>query len=217
MLKAIKKRITFSSRNRKLDHFYSLFPEGMSVLDAGVSSENIAEPLASNQFLKTFKYAPRYYTGLGVDDLSRMNELYPGKRFVEYPGGQFPFRDKEFDWVFSNAVIEHVGDDDAQLYFLNEMLRVGKSVFFTTPNKFFPVETHTDVLFLHYNNDLFHRWCRQRHPWVSKYDPYLFSYSRLEKMLNHSRAARYRIYPNRLLGWTMTFTTVCSENADGSF
>ena len=216
-MRAIKKRITFSSRNRKLEHFYSLFKEGMSVLDAGVSLENMAELLASNHFLKTFKYAPKYYTGLGIDDLSQMGQLYPEKRFVEYPGGRFPFENKEFDWVFSNAVIEHVGNDDAQLDFLNEMLRVGKNVFFTTPNKFFPVETHTDVLLLHYNNDLFHRWCRKRHPWVSKYDPYLFSYSRLKKMLNRSQAEKYRIYRNRFLGWTMTFTAICSDIADDSF
>jgi ubiquinone/menaquinone biosynthesis C-methylase UbiE len=53
-----------------------------------------------------------------------MEVLFPGKRFVQYAGGRFPFSNKTFDWVFSNAVIEHVGDENAQLLFLNEMMRV---------------------------------------------------------------------------------------------
>jgi len=42
-------------------------------------------------------------------------------------------------------VIEHVGDEDAQLLFLNEMMRVAKNVFFTTPNKYLPVESEIDL------------------------------------------------------------------------
>jgi len=92
-----------------------------------------------NYFLKTFRYGSEHYTGLGIQDLSNMGNLYPGKTFVAYPGGRFPFEDNEFDWVFSNAVIEHVGDDADQVMFVNEMLRVARNVFFTTPNKYFPV------------------------------------------------------------------------------
>ena len=88
-----------------------------------------------------------------------MERLFPGKRFVRYPGGRFPFADQEFEWVFSNAVIEHVGGPADQLEFINEMLRVGRDVFFTTPNKYFPFETHTNAFFLHWNNALFHWWC----------------------------------------------------------
>ncbi len=69
-----------------------------------------------------------------MQDLSDMNNLFPDKRFVTYQGGKFPFDDDEFDWVFSNVVIEHVGNDEALLMFINEMLRVAKNVFFTTPN-----------------------------------------------------------------------------------
>ncbi len=112
-----------------MSHFYSLYAEGMTVLDVGVSSESKIGTLARNYFLKNYPYDSRYYTGLGVQDLSQMTTLFPGKQFIQYPGGKFLFEDNEFDWVFSNVVIEHVGDDEAQVQFINEMLRVAKNVF----------------------------------------------------------------------------------------
>jgi SAM-dependent methyltransferase len=55
-----------------------------------------------------------------------------------------PFRDGAFDWVFSNAVIEHVGDWKKQMQFANEIRRVAKKGYFVaTPNKWFPIDPHT--------------------------------------------------------------------------
>jgi 2-polyprenyl-3-methyl-5-hydroxy-6-metoxy-1,4-benzoquinol methylase len=51
-------------------------------------------------------------------------------------------KDKEFDIVFSNAVIEHVGTFNDQLLMANEVQRVGKSYFVQTPNRYFPIEPH---------------------------------------------------------------------------
>ena len=207
----IKDEVSSVSRRKKEDHFYTHFTEGMSVLDVGVSKEENFHLQLENHFLKNFRYASKYYTGLGIENLSCMRQLYPDKRFVEYSGGRFPFDNKEFDWAYSNAVIEHVGDEDAQIMFLNEMIRVSKKVFFTTPFKFFPVETHTNVLFLHWQDDIFRSWCSKKHLWVSKYDPYLFSYSRLKNTLDKSMATNYKIFKNRFYGMVMTFTVICSE------
>lgn len=52
------------------------------------------------------------------------------------------FKDKEFDIVFSNSVIEHVGDYVQQQKMADEIIRVGKRYFVQTPAKFFPVEPH---------------------------------------------------------------------------
>ncbi|OKH21795.1 methyltransferase domain-containing protein [Chroogloeocystis siderophila] len=52
------------------------------------------------------------------------------------------FKDKEFDIVFSNSVIEHVGDFEAQKAMANEILRIGKVYFVQTPNFYFPIEPH---------------------------------------------------------------------------
>ena len=52
------------------------------------------------------------------------------------------FKDKEFDIVFSNSVIEHVGDYNDQCQMANEIKRVGKRYFVQTPNLYFPIEPH---------------------------------------------------------------------------
>ena len=61
-----------------------------------------------------------------------------------------PFADQAFDVVFSNAVIEHVGDVGRQRQFVAEALRVGRRVFITTPNRWFPIEVHTRLPLVHW-------------------------------------------------------------------
>lgn len=52
------------------------------------------------------------------------------------------FKDREFDVVFSNSVIEHLGKFEDQLKAANEIRRVGKRYFVQTPNYYFPIEPH---------------------------------------------------------------------------
>lgn len=52
------------------------------------------------------------------------------------------FKDGEFDIVFSNSVIEHVGSYEDQIRMAKEIKRVGKKYFVQTPNFYFPIEPH---------------------------------------------------------------------------
>jgi len=64
-------------------------------------------------------------------------------RIVQADGRSLPFADKSFDWVFSNAVIEHVGGWDDQRQFATEIRRIAsRGYFITTPNLYFPIEPH---------------------------------------------------------------------------
>lgn len=60
------------------------------------------------------------------------------------------FPDKKFDVVFSNSVIEHVGDFAKQKEFAKECTRCGNGYYVQTPNKWFPIDPHTLMPFAHW-------------------------------------------------------------------
>jgi hypothetical protein len=57
------------------------------------------------------------------------------------------FADKSFDVVFSNSVIEHVGNEEKQANFAREVHRLADSYWIQTPSTLFPIEVHTGVPF----------------------------------------------------------------------
>lgn len=69
-------------------------------------------------------------------------------------GRSLPFATGAVDLVFSNAVVEHVGDVDDQRRFVAEHQRVGRGWIVTSPNRWCPVESHTGAVFRHWSR----RW-----------------------------------------------------------
>lgn len=67
---------------------------------------------------------------------------HPNVKSVVGDARKMKFEDNEFDVVFSNSVIEHVGNYNAQLQMAQEVMRVGKRYFVQTPNLYFPIEPH---------------------------------------------------------------------------
>ncbi len=84
-------------------------------------------------------------------------DLAGAPAWVAGDGRALPFRDAAFDVVFSNSVIEHVGDAASQRQFAREVTRVGRAYWVETPNRWFPVEQHLLTPFIHW---LPRRWQR---------------------------------------------------------
>ncbi|MGH8012464.1 MAG: methyltransferase type 11, partial [Candidatus Binataceae bacterium] len=53
-----------------------------------------------------------------------------------------PFRDRAFEVVFSNSLIEHIGTWEEQRQFAVEIRRLAECYFLQTPNRWFPIEPH---------------------------------------------------------------------------
>lgn len=77
-------------------------------------------------------------------------DLAAAAEWVAGDGRRLPFADASFDVVFSNSVIEHVGDAASQHEFAREVARVGRSYWVQTPNRWFPVEQHLLTPFIHW-------------------------------------------------------------------
>jgi hypothetical protein len=86
-----------------------------------------------------------------IVNMPRAREAFDAQfRSVFADGRALPFRDCSFDIVFSNSVIEHVGDPESQRQFANEIARVGQAYWVQTPNRYSPVEPHLLTPFLHF-------------------------------------------------------------------
>jgi hypothetical protein len=127
-----------------------VFPPAPSqrVLDLGVNGS--LERPELHFFEHLYPYRERI-VALGLEPPERFGACYPEIPYVVgRRGAALPFADGEFDIVFCNAVIEHVGSHAQQRDFLGEVLRVGRAAFVTTPNRWYPVELHTVLPLVHY-------------------------------------------------------------------
>ena len=147
-------RVSLRSRRRKLELFLDeLRPTSQtSVLDVGVDELVFGEGDACTtlNFFEEHYPWPEQITALGLYEGAGFRARYPHIRYVQGDACALPFADGEFDVVFSNAVVEHVGERERQKRLVSEALRVGRRVFITTPNRWFPIEVHTRLPLVHW-------------------------------------------------------------------
>jgi len=149
--------ISLRSRQRKLRLFLDeMRPTGeTTVLDVGADELAFGEGdgCGTLNFFEELYPWPDRITALGLHDGAGFRDRYPAVRYVQGDACALPFADGEFEVVFSNAVIEHVGSRERQRRLVLEALRVGRRVFLTTPNRRFPVEVHTRLPLVHWLPD----------------------------------------------------------------
>jgi len=149
--------ISIRSRRRKLALFLDeMRPDAATrVLDVGVDEVSLGDAggqsgCTTHNLLEERYSWPERLTALGLHDGARFRERYPQIAYVQGDACALPFADGAFDVVYSNAVIEHVGGRERQEAFVREAVRVGKRVFLTTPNRWFPLEVHTRLPLVHW-------------------------------------------------------------------
>lgn len=213
-LETLAYRISARSRARKYAQFLTLMQPAPTdtLLDVGV---NAREYSATDNFLEKHYPYPANITVVSTDDLAAFRARYPHITAVTADGRSLPFADKSYTIVYSNAVIEHVGDEEAQLRFLRELIRVSERGYLTTPNRLFPVEVHTRVPLLHLvlPRALFHAWLRLiGKTWATGDYMHLLSERELRALVGKAGLREYTLLKNRFLFFPMTFTLVWKKD-----
>ena len=140
--------------------------------------------------------------------------------WVAGDGRFLPFRDGAFDVVFSNSVIEHVGDAASQERFAREVARVGRAFWVQTPNRWFPVEQHLLTPLVHWLPKRWQRaivrrgtvWSALTHPTPDRREFYIEHFLRDIRLLG-SRELRVlfpgaRVIRERFFGITKSLIAV---------
>lgn len=147
-------------------------------------------------------------------------EMSRASAWVAGDGRALPFHDRAFDVVFSNSVIEHVGDWASQQRFASEVMRVGRSYWVQTPNRRFPVEQHLLTPLVHWLPRAWQRPVVERGTvweWVARPTPdrrsfYLEHYLNEVRLLDSGQVAQLfpgaEILRERFLGWTKSFVAM---------
>jgi len=123
-------------RKKRFAFFHSLLetvPGPLKILDVG----------GTTSFWEMMEFAGNPEIEITLANINKFEVKHPNMRSVEGDARSLDnFRLQEFDVVFSNSVIEHVGDFSDQRRMAEAVMRVGKRYFIQTPNYYFPIEPH---------------------------------------------------------------------------
>lgn len=203
---SITQTVSKFNRQRKWKTFcqqYEITPK-TTILDVGVNEEEYS---AIDNFLeKNYPYQQNI-TALSIDKPIKFSARYPQINAIQYDGTHFPFSDNTFDICWSNAVIEHVGDNAKQISFLKEIRRTSRSAFITTPNKYFPIEVHTRTPLLHLlPKSFFYKYLRLiNKEWATGNYMNLLSINDIKRLMQAANITDYKIKKNKLFFFTLDF------------
>lgn len=200
-------------RRRRLAELLKVYPDldSYSVLDVG------GRPFIWDLLRQYYQVAPKQLVLLNTASEDMFIEA-KGYTVKIADGCQLPYADNSFDLVFSNSVIEHVGDSAQVAQFAQECDRVGHKIYIQTPNRWFPVEAHFGAAFIH--------WLPR--PWYQKLSclslRYLFTYKNpierdnfeqefaTTRLLSahqlHKLFPKKKIVPEKVFGLTKSFVVM---------
>lgn len=119
----------------------------MRILDVGAEINPAGD--GSLQLIDSYPWKSNLSAiNLSEAHINKIKEVYPEIDARIGNACNLPYPDKSFDVVYSNAVIEHVGSFEHQKQMASEIMRVGKSWFVTTPNRWYPFEFHMRLPFV---------------------------------------------------------------------
>ena len=151
------KKIILDARENFFKHFihFTEYNDNQSLLDIGTTPSFDIE---QNIILEKTKNN-KNITCLSDQDCSILEKKYPNiKDFIIGDGTNTNFKDMSFDIVHSNATLEHVGSYNNQIAFVKEASRISKNhVFIQTPNRFYPIDFHTNLPLIHWLPKKIHR------------------------------------------------------------
>lgn len=201
---------TISAQSRARKHAFflaTLKPDPLdTILDVGANALEYSD--TDNYLEKHYPY-PHQITVLTLDDPTALRALYPETTVIQGDGTRLPFEVSQFAIAYSNAVIEHVGNHEAQLAFLKELVRVSRRGYLTTPNRHFPIEVHTRIPLLHLllPKAWFDTLLRLiGKGWAADEYMYLLSEKDILTLVRETGLTHFTLTPHRFMGFTMTYT-----------
>ncbi|SRR5579883_705417 len=126
------------------------------------------------------------------------------------------FDDQAFDLVFTNSVIEHVGDAGKQEMFAQEVRRLGRRYWIQTPSKYFPIEAHCGMPFwwfypASWQHKLIERWRKKLPAWTTYIEETrVLDVKRLKQLFPEAtlKTERFFGFPKSYMLYT-TSETIC--------
>ena len=207
-------RVAAFQRRRMFSAFLKLTGIGAddTVLDVGATSDRSYDH--SNYLVAWYGNRSRI-TAVGIDDASFLETAYPGVTFIQANGLHLPFDDNTYDYIHSSAVLEHVGSSANQAKFLREAWRVArKGVFITTPNRWFPIEFHTVLPFIHWLPKPVHRkilLALNKAFFADENNLNLLSAGELRNLAGTVGISRHQVSSVSLLGWPTNLLLIAAK------
>jgi len=140
----LKKRLEMSKMINNYIKNFNVY----DVLDIGTTNDELNP--SSNTIIKNIKKFKEYKS---ISDQKIVSNFFSKKLKKSITSN---FSKKEIDQfssdvVISNATIEHVGGRNNQKKMIKNIINLTKKIFIvTTPNKFYPIEFHTKIPFIHW-------------------------------------------------------------------